>query len=652
MNLEAGRSILIVEDERIVARDLQQTLRELGYDAFAIASSSDEAVLRASERCPDLVLMDIRIEGQRDGVETAEILRSQFGVPVIYLTAHADDATLKRAMRSEPHGYLLKPVKTAELRSSIEVSLHKHKMEKRLRERERWFATTLHSIADAVIAVDLAGRVTFMNPPAEALTGTSAASALGRPAREVLQLKDGDGMPYEQTPLATALREKRQVALQEASLVNLATGAQRLIADSAAPVIDAGQTLGAVMVFRDVTEQRSLQKQLEISDRLASLGTMAAGVAHEINNPLAVVLGTTGVLVEEVAKHRAELPPSALSPQATSRLDDIGLALNDVLSAAERISHIVSDLRAFSRPMPPSSGLMNVVGCLEWAIRTTAHELHQRARLIKQFGPIPEVRGDETRLSQVLINLLINAAHAIPSGDAEHHTITISARTDAQGWLVIEVSDTGTGIAKEHIGRIFEPFFTTKPVGVGTGLGLSICHGIVSSLGGQLRVESQPGEGSLFQVRLPAALPEQTPQNNEPAPQTLAPPERQARVLVIDDEDIVLRVIARVLRDQHVVCAHSAQEALSLLDHGQRFDIILADLLMPTMTGMDFYEILLGRDPDLAQRVVFLTGGAVTARARDFLQSVPNLRLDKPFGASALRAIVQHTLGEGASPAA
>jgi CheY-like chemotaxis protein len=166
-----AHSILIVEDERIVAKDLQQTLAGMGYDAFAIASSADEALARASARCPDVVLMDIRIKGQRDGVEAAEILRARFGVPVVYLTAHADDATIERATRSEPYGYLLKPVKAAELRSAIEVSIYRHAMEKRLREREKWFSTTLRSLSDAVMTVDLAGNVSFMNPAAEQLTG-------------------------------------------------------------------------------------------------------------------------------------------------------------------------------------------------------------------------------------------------------------------------------------------------------------------------------------------------------------------------------------------------------------------------------------------------------------------------------------------------
>src|SRR6185295_17635126 len=162
-----SHSVLIVEDERIVAKDLQHTLAAMGYDAFAIASSADEALSHASEKCPDLVLMDIRIKGAHDGIETADLLRQRFGVPVVYLTAHADDATIERAKRTTPYGYLMKPVKSAELRSAIEVTIHRHEMEKRLRERERWFATTLRSIDDAVITVDVEGMIAFANPAAE-----------------------------------------------------------------------------------------------------------------------------------------------------------------------------------------------------------------------------------------------------------------------------------------------------------------------------------------------------------------------------------------------------------------------------------------------------------------------------------------------------
>ena len=210
MNTLAAASVLIVEDEGIVALDLQQTLRDFGYDAYAIASSADEAIAVASKRCPDIVLMDIRIKGSRDGIETAQIFKDRFAVPVVYLTAHADERTLARAKQTAPLGYLLKPVKATELRSAIEVALYNHALETRLRERERWYSTTLRSIADAVISVDLAGRVTFMNPAAEVLTGVPAATAAGKPIREVLQLLHlaaGDELP----PLK-ALREGQAVA--------------------------------------------------------------------------------------------------------------------------------------------------------------------------------------------------------------------------------------------------------------------------------------------------------------------------------------------------------------------------------------------------------------------------------------------------------
>jgi nitrogen-specific signal transduction histidine kinase len=397
------------------------------------------------------------------------------------------------------------------------------------------------------------------------------------------------------------------------------------------------------MVFRDVTEQKSLQKQLELSDRLASLGTMAAGVAHEVNNPLAVVLGGSGFLAEEFALHRAELGQGALTAAAAHRLDEMALALADVRSAAERIGHIITDLRSFSRPAPSNTGIVNVARCLDWAIRVTALELRQRARLITRFEIVPDILGDETRLSQVFINLVINAAQAIVPGDAEHNEVVVSTHIDELGWVVIEVSDTGSGIPQDVIGHIFEPFFTTKPVGTGTGLGLSICHGIIRSFGGMLKAESTPGEGTRFFVALPPApLESKTPDVAlvTHTPTTL----RRARVLVVDDEEMVLRLMTRILRDHDLVCVPRAEDALALIEGGQRFDIVISDLMMPTMTGMEFYEVLLGRDPELAKRVIFLSGGVVAAMANDFLASVTNLRLEKPFVASALREIVQQRL--------
>ncbi len=641
-----ANSVLIVEDERIVAKDLQQTLADMGYDAFAIASSADQAIARASERCPDVVLMDIRIKGQRDGVEAAAVLRERFGVPVVFLTAHADDATIERAKRTEPHGYLVKPVKSAELRSAIEVAVYRHEMEKRLRERERWFSTTLRSIADAVITVDIAGKITFMNPAAEVLTGITFADGVGRPARDVVRLVDAEAGVQSETPLDCALQQRRTVELPEARLLG-AGATSRIIGDSAAPVVDKEELLGAVMVFRDVTEQKLLQKQLELADRLSSLGSMAAGVAHEVNNPLAVVMVNAAFVLEEMARVRIELGSrgDGQNEDLIRVLDEAEQAQADIQSAASRIGRIVADLKVFSRPAPQASGDADVGRAIAWAIRTTAHEFRHRARLTTHVAEVPLAQADETKLGQVLLNLLMNAAHAIAPGNVEGNEVSVRAATDEANRVIIEVTDTGCGMAPDVLERIFEPFFTTKTVGEGTGLGLSICHGIVNSLGGQIQVESAVGKGSVVRVLLPPA----THERREVAlAGPVASPTRETvlrgRILVIDDEKTVLRALKRILADHDLVCTESAREALGMIERGETFDLIFSDVMMPMMTGIEFYETLLERNLELARRVVFISGGAVTAKVESFLRSVPNLRIEKPFEVVNLRETVQHLL--------
>jgi CheY-like chemotaxis protein len=240
--------------------------------------------------------------------------------------------------------------------------------------------------------------------------------------------------------------------------------------------------------------------------------------------------------------------------------------------------------------------------------------------------------------------LLINAAQAIAPGNLEGNRVSISTRTDGQGRVVIDVADTGSGIEPEVLSRIFEPFFTTKAAGVGTGLGLSICHGIAASMGGSLDVESRVGEGTTFHLTLPTGA------HQEPSlspPTQSVPASRRGRILLIDDEDMVLNAIARILNEHEMVCTQDAGEALARLERDQRFDIIFCDLMMPKMTGIDFYEALLRVRPELAKRVVFLSGGAVTAKAARFLDTVPNQRIEKPFQVQELRRWVQQSLAHG-----
>jgi len=639
----AKTSVLIVEDEGIIAENLRELLISLDYDAFCTAATSDEAVACALWKCPDVVLMDIRIKGKLDGIATAKLLNERFDVPIIYLTAHADTATIERARVTEPHGYLVKPVRAPDLRSAIEIACYKHAMERQLRARERWFSTTVRSIADAVITVDLAGKISFMNPAAESLVAMTLAEAQGRSAHEVLRLLDVESRIQAETPLDRALHERRSIEVPEAILEDGGAG-RRIIADSAAPVVDNGELLGAVMVFRDVTEQKHLQKQLEIADRLASLGTMAAGVAHEINNPLCVVVANAGLVLEEL---ESLLSPSGSSPstpeQRTHLLEEAIEMERQILSAASRIARIVSDLAAFSRPEPQASGSLDVRDAVEWAIRSTAHEFRHRARVTTKLQKVSRVDADETRLGQVLVNLLINAAHSIVPGNVEGNVVSVATRADQEGNVIIEVSDSGSGMAPEVLSRIFEPFFTTKPVGMGTGLGLSICHGIVASMGGQLSVRSAVGQGATFQLELPASRKQDSSPSHLPQPVVV---ERRGRLLIIDDEELVLNAVTRILDGHEVVCTTRASDALKRLKDDGPFDAIFCDLMMPSMTGIEFYEELLRTHPDLVHRVVFLTGGSMTATASEFLHVVSNQRVQKPFGVRDLRTMVQQILAD------
>ncbi|QSQ15785.1 ATP-binding protein [Myxococcus landrumensis] len=250
--------------------------------------------------------------------------------------------------------------------------------------------------------------------------------------------------------------------------------------------------LGGVAL--DITDRKAMQAQLVVADRLAAVGTLAAGVAHEINNPLAFVLSNLSFLAVELQSVARELPPGR-----TSEMEEV---LREAVDGAHRVRQIVRDLRTFSRGDDEAAAAVNLQAVLESAITMARGELKMRAQIIRDYRDVPLVEGNEGRFGQVFLNLLINAAHAIPEGKPESHQVRVVLRS-TEDRVIVEVHDTGVGMAPEVRARIFDPFFTTKPVGEGTGLGLSICHGIVTGFGGEIAVESEPGRGSVFRVTLP-----------------------------------------------------------------------------------------------------------------------------------------------------
>ena len=410
------------------------------------------------------------------------------------------------------------------------------------------------------------------------------------------------------------------------------------------PAGEHGQLLDAAAVFRGITDHTVMRRQLEIADRLASLGATTAGVSHEISNPLAIVMANVGYVrgeIDDIAATMREL----LGPDAgelAARLEELSAIQTEIAAASTRISKIITDLKAFARPATPRSQEADVGRAIGWATRTMAHELRNRARVTQDVPVLPPAAVHEARLGQVIVNLLRNAAQAIAPGRFHHNEVAIRARAE-QGRIVIEVRDTGPGIPSGDRQRIFEPFFTTS-ADEATGLGLAVCQAIVTSIGGEIAVESEPGAGTTFRVVVPAAVRTAPEPVSEPAARGKT---RRGRILVVDDDVMIHRTVKRLLRDHELVCTESARDALALLARGETFDLILSDLMMPNMTGIEFYNELVAHYPALARRVVFVTGGALaTVKVEGFLRSAPNVTLEKPFGVPEMQALVARMLDD------
>ena len=391
------------------------------------------------------------------------------------------------------------------------------------------------------------------------------------------------------------------------------------------------------------SERQRMREQLVISERMATAGTLAAGIAHEINNPLGVAMGNLEFVVDLLARIPpndsntvGEAPPTAAVVDG-SHLDALDEPLQDMREALGRIRDIVRDVKLFSRPHEDKCDPVDVHVVIDSSVRMAWNEIRHRARLVKEFGPVPMVVGNESRVGQVILNLIINAAQAMPEGNRDGNQLRVATRTTEDGRAVIEVSDTGCGIPKHNLERIFDPFYTTKAVGVGTGLGLSICHRLVVELGGTIEVDSEVDRGTSFRVLLPAAIRDDVAETRSPR---LAMRHR-ARVLVVDDERLIGAALERTLRAHHdVVPLSSAKDALSRIAEGERFDVIVTDLMMPDLTGMELHARVLLIAPDQARRMIFMTGGAFTAAAGEFLQRVPNPIIDKPIEAANLLALI------------
>ncbi|MEO0601511.1 MAG: ATP-binding protein [Myxococcota bacterium] len=367
-----------------------------------------------------------------------------------------------------------------------------------------------------------------------------------------------------------------------------------------------------VLLVRDVTERRILEEQLTISERMASVGTLAAGTAHEINNPLTYLIGNLSLAIRSIDQGEVELA-------------QLREELAEALDGSERIGAIVGDLKSFSRVDDIVRAPVDLGEVVTHAMRLAGNELRHRAQVELDLQPVPRVLADERQLVQVVVNLLVNAAQAQESGGTI--VVRLASREDR---VRLTVQDSGPGIPEAMQRRIFDPFFTTKH-GSGTGLGLAIVQRIVSELEGSVQVRSQVGEGARFSVSLPAMAPSSEPRlGPDPSSSEVGSLPSHARVFVIDDEPLVGKVVTRFLLGHDVDVAQSAEEALPRLLE-TRPDLILCDLMMPGMTGATLYTELEREGSGLHRRMVVMSGGAFTPETQAFLGRTNCPFLPKPF---------------------
>ncbi len=560
--------IQIVEDERIVAEDIQRSLKRLGYTISAVVSSGKEAIQKTEEENPDLVLMDIVLKGPMDGIEAAEQINSRFHIPVVYLTAHADEKKLQRAKVTEPYGYILKPFDDKELHTTIEMALYKNKMEKKVKESEKWLATTLKSIGDGVITTDMKGSVTFMNHVAEALTGWTQEEAAGKPLEEIFHIVNEETRMQCGNPFEKIVKTGKIIGLANGTVLVARDGTERRIADSGAPICDDDHTiLGTVLVFRDVTEKRKMEENLlkMKTEKMESLSILAGGIAHDFNNILTAILGNVAIAKMKIASE-----------------NEVSKILTEAEKATLTARDLTQQLLMFSKDEVSIGKPASIAGLL----RDITEFVLRGSGVVCKFS-VPDhlwpVTIDAGQISQVINNLVINAEQAMPEGGvlrigAENVTVGEEDGLPLKegNYVKVTIEDEGVGIPEDYLQKIFDPYFTTKQRG--SGLGLAISYSIIKNHSGYIAVESELGLGTTFSVWLPASKEVEA----EEEPDELV--RGTEKVLVMDDDENILEVTHKVLEHLGYTTesCRDGKEAIAVykkaLKAGMPFDTVIMDL--------------------------------------------------------------------------
>lgn len=635
--------ILIVEDDSIVAFDLQRIVLGLGYEVIGLVTLGREAVAIAAAQTPAAVLMDIALGGSLDGIQTAQLIKKQADVPIIFVTAYSDPKTLQRAKLVDPFGYVLKPFDDEIIRVTLEMALYKHQISQELKESQqrlrlmvehfKFQANLLAQVNDAIIVLDNDNHIAYWNKGAERLYHWTATEVLGlrlSDAYDYRWLNPADEQAAYAALAASGVWRGEIVHLKkDGSEIYVETSTSRLVNEQ-------GEMVGLLAVNRDITERKQLEAQLLASQKMESIGRLAGGVAHDFNNLLTVMIG------------HIDLSLATLPSDHPARQDIL-----QIQKSARRAAKLTVQLLAFARRQMIESQVVNLSQLILNLKDILQRLIGEDIELVTAFTASPGlVKLDPNQFEQVLVNLAANARDAMPTGgkfilDVTHITLDQPAVRHFDGlppgqYLVLTASDTGTGMPPEVLPHLFEPFFTTKEVGKGTGLGLAMCHGIIKQIGGDIKVYSELGRGTTFKIYLP--------QLDLPAPTSLQTPELATHsgsetILLVEDEAMIRSMAHKALSrlGYTVLAAETGHEALNLAhERLDEIDLVVTDVVMPQMSGQQLAKKLQTIRPSL--KVLYMSGYTENTIGQHGLADTGTAFLSKPFTPDMLAHKVREIL--------
>jgi two-component system cell cycle sensor histidine kinase/response regulator CckA len=629
------KKILVVEDENLIAMEIQDRLKALGYSVPALIRSGEEAVQRVSQIKPDLVLMDIMLAGSIDGIETAKYIHKHYDIPIVFLTAHSDNETLERAKQCESYGYVIKPLKERELYAAIEIALSKHAMEKRLKAKERWLLTTLKSLGDAVITTNQKGAITFMNSIAVSLTGWEPSSTVGQDFQSVFHIVNENAKTNQENPITTVLKQGKSHESSNGTLLISKNGKEIPIDYNAAPIRDEHSSLkGVVLVFRNITERKELEKKVQLYQKSEAIETLARGVANDFNNNMtSIQLGIDLSLME-------------IDPDDPA-FSGIQKHMKEIHQNAAHAADLARQLLMFSRKHPMNPKSLSINTLIKQSSSTLKQLTGQNIHISTVLEPdLWNTLADQVTIERVILNLVLNAREAMPSGgvltiktvNSEINEAMCQDMTNTRPgkFICLMIQDTGAGMKKETIEHIFEPFFSTKGPDKSKGLGLSVVDGIIKQHKGWITVETVVDQGTTFKVYLPA-LPKVSEKTEDVELKDIRTSGRGEKILVVEDEKGVREFLNKTLTHvgYSVFVAEDSKQAYEIFEREKgNIQLMLSDVVLPGINGVELAERLLALKPDL--RILLCSGDTDDRCHWDEIEAKGYAFLDKPFNIAML----------------